>query len=600
MCGISGAFYAHKTLENEKAGERVVALMNKAQARRGPDDEGIKITGGPVLGHRRLSILDLSSAGHQPMSYSGGRYWITFNGEIYNFRELKKELENKKYIFKTKTDTEVILALFQEYGEKSFAKLRGMFAFAVWDEKERVLFLARDRYGIKPLYYYSDAEKLVFASSVKAIAKSGLAPAVKNTKAQISFLLFGSVPAPETMLLNTKSLPPGHYLTLRESGEKLTRYYNPLKFFLEKKEEEKSAVIAKLRAKLEETVRVHLISDAPLGIFLSGGLDSSAIAALAAKERKKPIITISVDFAEKEFSEKIYQESVASRIGSNHAATIATKKDFLNSLDDIFEAMDEPTIDGVNSFFISKAAREAGVKVVLSGIGSDEIFCGYSSFQKAIIMRHIQTRFPDILRESFSKIAGFNDRYRNAAFFLTDKNPLNFYLGFRGLFRPKSIAEALDIEVEEVETLIKNLISRETAEVEMLNPIDLLSYLEIKFYLQNQLLKDVDFMSMYHGVETRVPFLDNELVEYVSSIPPRLKIKKRKLKPLLKETVKNILPPEIITRKKMGFAFPFENWLKSLTKDRLPSFSSEIAEKFYSGNLHWSRFWATVVLSKWL
>lgn len=593
-------FYISRTLEKEKAGERAVVLMNKTQSRRGPDDEGIEITGGPILGHRRLSILDLSAAGHQPMGYCKGRYWITYNGEIYNFRELKHELENKKYIFKTNTDTEVVLALFQEDGEKSFTKLRGMFAFALWDEKEKALFLARDRYGIKPLYYYSDSEKIIFASSVKAIAKSGLVPVKKNSKAQIEFLLFGSVVSPETTLVKILSLPPGHFIVFRENYEsKPIPYYSSLRFFSEMGEE-RSVATANIRTKLEEAVSLHLISDAPLGIFLSGGLDSSVIAALAAKKINHPISTFSIDFAEEEFSEKRYQDRVSLHIGSNHASAKITKNNFLVSLDAIFDAMDEPTVDGVNTFFISQVAKEAGVKTVLSGIGSDEIFCGYSYFQKAVILRHIQLRFPDSLRKLSSRIVGFGRGFDKAAFFLNKKDSLNFYLGFRGLFSPVDIAKTLDITVKEIENLIKILGEREALETEKMNPINLFSYLDMKFYLQNQLLKDADSMSMYHGVEVRVPFLDHELVEYVSGLPPWLKVRRGLAKPLLKDAARDFLPSEIITRKKMGFTFPFSSWLKSLPQGYFPSLSSEITDKFYSGDLHWSRFWATAVLSEWL
>ncbi len=298
MCGIAGIFLNKKT--DEKELEKIIGLMNKCQRRRGPNDSGVFIdSSGLCLGHRRLSIIDVSSAGHQPMEYNG--LWITFNGEIYNFLELKEDLEKKGREFKTKTDTEVILALYAQYGEKSFGLLRGMFAFGLWDKKNQKLFLVKDRYGIKPLYYYSGGGKIVFASTVKAIAESGLVPLQKNPEAYIGFLLFGSVPLPLTTYKNILAVPAGHYLIYEANGEqKLIKYYNSLEFFKNKSApQNKDLVAGEIRQRLEKSVDLHLISDAPLGVFLSGGLDSSVIAALAAKNRERPITTLSVIFDEK-------------------------------------------------------------------------------------------------------------------------------------------------------------------------------------------------------------------------------------------------------------------------------------------------------------
>ena len=325
--------------------------------------------------------MDLSKAGHQPMKY--GKLSITFNGEIYNFLELKKDLEKKGYKFKTKTDTEMILALYSEYGEKSFSMLRGMFAFGLWDDKNKKLFLVKDRYGIKPLYYFSDTEKLVFASTVKAITGSGLIPVVKNPKAYIGFLLFGSVPLPMTTIKDVFAIPAGNYLVREADGrQKLVQYYDSLEFFHNKNNISFGKAAENVKQLLDKSINYHLISDAPLGVFLSGGLDSSVVAALAAQSRKNPITTLSIIFDEPEFSEQKYQRLVAQKIKSNHREIKITKQDFFNSFDEIFEAMDQPTIDGVNTFFIAKAAKEAGLKAVLSGLGSDEIFAAIRILRK--------------------------------------------------------------------------------------------------------------------------------------------------------------------------------------------------------------------------
>ena len=579
MCGISG-IYLRQNKNKEKLKE-IVEKMNQFQIRRGPDGDGIFIdeSNGLIFGHRRLSIIDLSGAGKQPMQF--GDLWITFNGEIYNFLELKKNLEKKGYKFTTKTDTEVILALYAEYREESFSMLRGMFAFALWDNRNKKLFLVKDRYGIKPLYYYADSEKLVFASMVKAVIESGIVPVQKKSDAYIGFLLFGSVPLPMTTYKDIFGLPAGHYLEFDESGnKKLVKYYDFLLAFQNKEKVDFKNVKRKISSLLEDSINHHLISDAPLGVFLSGGLDSSAIAALAAKAKSDKIKTLSIIFNEPEFSEQKYQRLVAEKIKSDHQEIKITKNDFFDSFSEIFEAMDQPTIDGVNTFFISKSAKEAGLKVVLSGLGADEIFCGYSSFRKAEVLRKIQN-LPKFLKSSLDLASLFNGRYQKLNY-LKNSDILSFYLSIRGLFMPQEAAQILGVNLSEVEGFINELRGNIETGAANLRPVDLLSYLELKFYLQNQLLKDTDFMSMHHSIEVRVPFLDHPLVEYLSSLPPEIKLGGDINKALLAGAVKNSLPQEIFSRPKMGFTFPFEKWLKK--------------EKPFSG--HWSRHWAKEVLNK--
>ena len=504
MCGICGIYQTKKIDEAEL--KEAVKKMNASQKNRGPDDEGVFSTFG-ALGHRRLSIIDLSKAGHQPMVFNVGKsdlpnidanfrrsdfqkLVITYNGEIYNFLELRKDLEKKGYRFKTKTDTEVILVLYAEYGEKSFSMLRGMFAFGLWDEKNKKLFLVKDRYGIKPLYYYADSEKLVFASTVKAIAESGIAPVVKNPDAYIGFLLFGSVPVPHTTIKNVHTLSAGYYLEINENlNIKEVQYYNPLEYFNMGTSDVPSIddnirtsdvfnIVKKTRELLEDSVKHHLISDAPLGIFLSGGLDSSAIAALAANVRTSDVhnidgnnfgtsdvprlITLSIIFDEPEFSEEYYSDLVAKKIDSDHRKIKITKQDFYDSFNDIFEAMDQPTIDGVNTFFIAKAAKQVGLKTVLSGLGGDEIFLGYPHFQRAELLRKIQKlisifgRRTSIGRPTSSILNLLGDRYSKLSYF-KNNDILSFYLGIRGLFAPQEAAKILDIDEKEVNDFIINM-----------------------------------------------------------------------------------------------------------------------------------------------
>jgi asparagine synthase (glutamine-hydrolysing) len=491
MCGISGIY----RFKNGNIKE-IIRRMNAVQRRRGPDDEGIFIDekNGVAIGHRRLSILDLSAAGKQPMKF--GNLCVAFNGEIYNFLELRKDLEKRGYKFKTKTDTEVILALYAEYGEKSFAMLRGMFAFGLWDGKNQKLFLVKDRYGIKPLYYYSDNEKIVFASTVKALENSGIISVQENPEAYIGFLLFGSVPLPMTTVKNIFAVPSGYYLEINSDGDrKLVGYYDLLDAFLKKSDDNLETAKEKIFNLLKESVGLHLISDAPLGVFLSGGLDSSAIAALAAQNRKNPITTISIVFDEPEFSEQKYQRLVAEKIKSIHREIKITKNDFYNSFNGIFEAMDQPTIDGVNTFFIAKAAREAGLKAVLSGLGADEIFLGYPHFKKAELLKKIQ-KSPVFLKSPLKLVSLLGGKYSKLGYFINNNTP-SFYLGVRGLFTPQETAKILDINLDEVEKFINNLAEfadPQTYEFKNLSAVDTLSYLELKLYLQNQLLKDTDFM----------------------------------------------------------------------------------------------------------
>jgi asparagine synthase (glutamine-hydrolysing) len=386
-----------------------------------------------------------------------------------------------------------------------------------------------------------------------------------------------------------------------------------------------------IRRQLEESINLHLISDAPLGVFLSGGLDSSAIATIAAELRRKGcritqndknLITLSIIFDEPEFSEQKYQQLVAQKIKSDHREVKITKKDFFDSFDEVFEAMDQPTIDGVNTFFIAKAAKEAGLKTVLSGLGADEIFLGYPHFKRAGLLRGIQ-KLPRFLRLPLELGDLFGDRCGKLSYF-TNNDILSFYLGIRGLFSPPEVARILGANLSEVGKFINNFLFSQSGYVHSaalrlsghgaerseasegaapakphagrlsgsenmsvlasLHSVDLLSYLELKFYLQNQLLKDTDFMSMHHSIEVRVPFLDHKLIEYISSLSPEIKIKRGVNKPLLVEAVRDILPQEIFTRPKMGFTFPLQKWLTETDSD-------------FAGG-HWSRFWAKKVLDK--
>lgn len=579
MCGISGILSKSSDKESLK---KAIEKINGAQASRGPDDSGLEIfEGGIILGHRRLSILDLSERGHQPMTHKSTG--ITYNGEIYNFKEIRKELEDSGYEFDTDTDTEVILKGYDKWGIDVVRKFRGMFAFALWDAGKNKLYLVRDRFGIKPLYYYQNGSDFFFASTVKALEKSGLVPVEKEEKAWIGFFLFGSVPSPYTTVRNVFSVLPGHYLEINGQGDvRDNQYYNLLECFRKKNSDGFDEVVNRTKKLLYESVGYRLISDAPLGVFLSGGVDSSAISAVAAELRESPITTLSIYFDENEYSEKEYQKLVVERIKSSHKSRKVTKEDFLENLEDALGAMDQPTIDGINTYFISKSAKEAGLKTVLSGLGADEIFAGYDNFRRVGFLRKIQG-LPKFLKWPL-KLAGFLGGRLSKLGLLYHDRPIYLYLALRGLFTPEDVAKILNIEVKNVYGFIGSMAARLPAEeLNVLHPVDLFSYLELRFYILNQLLKDTDFMSMRHGLEVRVPFLDRELVEYLAGIPPELKLRGKYNKSILIEAVKDLIPEEVYQRPKMGFTFPFRKWLE---------------EKGGFRGSHWSRFWAREISGK--
>jgi len=611
MCGIAGIY--HFKFFSPPYTE-VLYKMLKVLSHRGPDDRGVYFSADKRLGlgHCRLSIIDLSSLGHQPMSNLSQTIWLAHNGEIYNYQQLRNELKEAGYSFVSCADTEVIIYGYQHWGIEGLLKrLKGMFAFALYDcqSKPCRLILARDRFGIKPLYYYQSGELIAFASEVKAISASGLAPFKKNDKAKINFLVLGSIPEPMSTLKDVFLLPAGTYMSVEGNQARIVRYYELLDSFSQPKLNLSNVnVYEDLRQKLEELIDLYLISDAPLGVFLSGGLDSSALVALAARSklRSKPLVTLSVIFEEKEFSEDLYQKIISQKYNTEHYALKITSKDFYREIDNILDAMDQPTVDGINTYFVSQAAKKTGLKAVLSGLGADEVFCGYPWFKKIRWLKKIY-RSGKFLGYFWDLIGSLNIRSQKLSYFKGDL--LGLYLGLRGLFSPAQIAKLLEIDRKEIEMEIQKIGSLcQRSDIKKLDPIDWLSYMEINFYLKNQLLKDTDFMSMYHALETRVPYLEHSLVEYIARIDADLKIKPNTPKPLLAKSLKDILPTEIIFKRKQGFVFPWQVWFKKDGRGFLEEGLSNLSlnkkyvfalwQKFQEGRLHWSRIWALYVAGK--
>src|SRR5271156_1648198 len=393
MCGIVGIL-ARKT----QIPAEVLERATRSLAHRGPDDSGTVLLKDaepePLeigLGHRRLAILDLSPLGHQPMQDPVTGSWIVFNGEIYNFRELRKELAGNGVEFKSHSDTEVILAAYRVWAESCLTRLGGMFAFALWDAPRKRLLLARDPMGIKPLYYHQSEQAFVFASEVRTILRTGLVPQKADPTGVLSYLTFGSVYEPWTLVEGVKAVPPGHVLTLKDGSVSIREYWNPLTSS-SRMERDGIGTASQLPALLRDAVLSHLVSDVPVGVFLSGGIDSSALVAVLSHNGVRAS-TFSLVFAEEEFDEGRYSREVARRFGTEHHEIPVSQQDTLAVLPEALRAMDQPTIDGINTFLVSAKARAAGVKVALTGLGADEMFAGYSNFRRVPKMEVFSKRF---------------------------------------------------------------------------------------------------------------------------------------------------------------------------------------------------------------
>lgn len=599
MCRIAGIIDpSSSTLQED------ILKMSDAMQKGGPDDSGIFIYDNLALGHRRLSIIDLTSAGHQPMISEDGNLILCYNGEIFNYKEVKRELEAEGCFFNTKTDSEVLLKAFEKWGNNAFSKLNGMFALAIYNKAKKEITLARDHAGIKPLYYYYENGKLYFASEIRSF--KALNQFEENPDWRIYFLAFGHLPEPITTLKGVLPLKKGTILTINSiSGD--IKKVSFSKFQFTSKINNKKEALTKINKTVAASVERHLVSDAPIGLFLSGGIDSSLLTLLAQPLLGETLKTLSIVFDEVAFSEKKFQEIIIQKTKANHSTFNITENQFYEVLPDVMKAMDQPSTDGINSYFICKYAKEAGLTVVLSGLGADEFFGGYNSFVNSKKIKQIKKFIPT----TFFKCAQLfkKDKYQKIAF-LSIPGPIGEYLFNRGLLCPLEISKILNLEEKKVWSLLTSLNNyylnseeENSLEFQKLNSFNKASFLEVNLYMQNQLLKDTDYMSMWHAVEVRVPFLDIELQQLIYSISPQLKATQPK-KALLINAFNDLLPIEIWNRPKMGFTFPFQKWLQGFNdKNNKESFSNNILAKnndyaktkFQNGNYTWSRYWATVL-----
>lgn len=616
MCGIAGTF--------GQANRKVVECMLEAMRHRGPDDQGLFVyeAAKVVLGNCRLCVIDPSPAGHMPMRSADGQLCITYNGEVYNFRELRTELERKGYVFRSDSDTEVVLTAYAEWGTDCLERLRGMFAFAIYDCRQPIdgrgtLFLARDRFGIKPLYWTRVGEVFIFASELKGMLASGLVDRQLDLQAIWDYLSYFSVPPPRTILANVSALLPGHYMVVQENCVRIEQYWdlpNPADSDDSVARMALPDAARELRRLLEESTRLHMVADVPVGAFLSGGIDSTAIVGLMSQHVSKPLKTYSIGFAGKEarISELPWARMAAERFGTDHTEVVIGGQDVAREFDRLIAAIDQPSGDGVNTYFVSKAAR-TGVTVSLSGLGGDELFAGYPEFRRFAQAERLLPSGNRWLRAGLRLVAPLlPGRLRLPAEFLAAV-PLERYASVRRLYS----------EHEKRDLIAPGLLEDSVPQPSMdfytryvqpeLDVAARVSYVEAKGYMAHTLLRDTDVMSMAHSLEVRVPFLDHKLAEFVFCLPGRLKLQGREAKVVLHRALRDLLPNAILQRPKLGFDLPMEEWLSGPLQPAVrQSLNTAAARMLFSpeGRLRleqlsrmrhgwFMRVWSAVVLTAW-
>ncbi|HEX6164102.1 MAG TPA: asparagine synthase (glutamine-hydrolyzing) [Vicinamibacterales bacterium] len=588
MCGIAGVVRIDPRINLCPELER----MHLALAHRGPDDRGAwRSPGGHALyAHTRLSVIDPSPAGHQPMQADDGRFTIVYNGEIYNFEALRQSLIDAGVTFRSNSDTEVLLRLYQRDGAACVSRLRGMFAFAIWDERERTCFLARDRFGIKPLYYHESNGVLAFASEVRALVRSGLVAAALDSQAVFEYFRSGSVPEPITMIKGVRALEAAHHLTWRDGEGTIARYWN---IAFNAAGDTKDPVAA-TREALVDSIRHHFVSDVPVGVFLSGGMDSTAIVALAARTQDAKLRTFSLTFPGSDLDEGPDARRTARHFGTDHHEWAVDAAAAREMVGDFLAAADQPSIDGFNTFTVSRLARRHGTKVVLSGLGGDEMFGGYPSFREVPKLARLGRRagLAGPLGSAAIWFAGEfgGAKLRRAHDLITRTRDLeNAYAVFRGIYS-RHEAMALTAHYAGSRDAVVTPVSAPVA----LDPTpeDTISRLELTRYMRNQLLRDTDVMSMASGVELRVPFLDADVFDTLSRIPAATRLEAGKA--LLAAAVPEI--PEWVTKRpKRGFLFPMAQWLDGAWAGELTRTNGAPAVQMDT----WYRKWAVIVFERW-
>jgi len=646
VCGICGIAFAGRASEAESQ----VRAMAAAMRHRGPDDDGFLVNEarapGLALGMRRLSIIDLKT-GHQPVWNETRDVAVIFNGELYNYRELRERLTLSGHRFSTQSDTEILVHAWEEWGEDCLEELRGMFALALLDLRKRyatapLLFLARDPLGIKPLYYTQTSDGFAFASEIRALMAGGMAPKKVSHDALTSYFLFGGVSEPVTLLDGVFSLPPGHrmllYVPERRRMPRARAWWDATRSVAAKEARttrDFSSAVRSLRPRLEDAVRAHLVADVPVGLFLSSGLDSGALAALAARARAG-ICTFTLSFPGTPYDEAPLARSVAKHCGTKHREIPLEGDAVVSRLDEGVAALDQPSMDGINTYFVSWAAREAGLKVALSGLGGDELFGGYATFADAPrIKRLIQMAWfaPLPLRKVVAPLLravitnrGSPDAARKAvAAWLTPDALPHPYFFTRALFpvgtelsrliNPRFRPSTVGADGVTLEPTWLGWLERAADGARKLEGMGSVSWLEMRSYMASTLLRDTDSVSMARSLEVRVPLLDTPLVEFVGALPAAARRRDAQPKALLNEAIADLLPQDILKQKKRTFTLPWEEWLRGPLRKRLEASFAEVAPSlaaylngdgvrevwstFLAGKTSWSRPWSIYVMNEW-
>jgi asparagine synthase (glutamine-hydrolysing) len=616
MCGIAG-FAERQGGSRAEADFRLVHAMCGVIRHRGPDDEGIHVEEGVGLGMRRLSIIDLSS-GHQPIHNEDESVWLVFNGEIYNYRELRTELERAGHRFYTASDTETIVHAYEQWGEACFSRLRGMFGIALWDRRTRTLLLARDRAGIKPLYYTEHASRLYFASELKSLLAAGVVDRRIDVESLDHFLSFLYTPRDRAIFEGVAKLPPGHLLRWRDGRSELRAYWQ-----ISARETFSGSVdeaAEQLRGVLSSAVRSHMVSDVPLGAFLSGGVDSSAVVGLMAEASERPVKTFSIGFDEPQYDELEHARAVASRFETEHHEFVV-RPDGVAILDRLIEHFDEPFADSsaIPTWYVSEMARRH-VTVVLSGDGGDELFGGYDRY------------LPHPRVEQFDRLPIPGRRQLASAVWpllphgMRGKNFLRHvaldtegrFVDSVALFREheKAALYTSGLRASLRGTSAEMTLGRHFARFAALSPHSRMMRFDFETYLPEDVLTKVDRMSMAHSIESRVPLLDNDVIDFAATLPPQFKIHQGRRKHVLKEAVKGLLPASILDRRKQGFGVPLDVWfrggLTELFGDVLgststrqrgffePAFIGRLVQEHLSGRRdHTLRLWQLLVFELW-
>ena len=572
MCGISGIF----EFDQARAIDReVVHRMNESLRHRGPDDEGIYVDRGIGLGHRRLSIIDVAG-GHQPISNEDGTIWVLLNGEIYNYPTLSQGLLARGHRFSTKSDTEAIVHLYEECGEDCFSHLRGMFAVAIWDRKRHRLLLARDRVGKKPLYYSADRNHIIFGSELKAILAADGSPRTMDPLAVSDYFSLSYVPAPRTIYKGVRKLLPAHYLVASATGIREVPYWRLSFANLEDHGEEEWSEI--VRERLAEATRIRLMSEVPLGAFLSGGVDSSAVVAMMSREMNRSVTTCSIAFPEQEYDESPFARQVATKFGTEHHEDTVEPR-ALEIIDKLVWHYDEPFADSsaIPTYYVSKMARQH-VTVALGGDGGDENFAGYRRYlfdrrenqMRSLVPAPVRSAVFGPLGRWYPGLAWAPRALRAKATFQSlSRSPLEGYFNSISIFRPDEKCSLFTPEFQrslaDYDSI--DIFRKYYDEADTSDPLSRIQYVDIKTYLPDDILTKVDRASMAVSLELRAPILDHELMEMAASMPSDLKLRGRTGKYIFKKSLEPLLPANILYRRKQGFSVPLDRWFRNEIKD---------------------------------